>query len=290
MKLDAHAKINWSLDVLRSQENGYHQLDMLMQPVTLADQITLLPADDLILRMSGTPLLPATTDNLAYRAASLLQNAAHCRKGAVIHVEKRIPAGAGMGGGSADAAGVLFGLNQLWQTGLSRQELEKLGLQLGADVPFCLRGGLCRVRGIGEQITSLPASPRFPLCVIQPCEGLSTRDVFTAWDSEAEPLHPAMDAVQQALFGRDPAAISAALGNSLQRVSSRIRPQIGSALSDLLAYGAFASLMTGSGSAVFGVFHTPAEAAAAEAKLRSRYPFCAVCETCGDSISIHQEN
>jgi len=137
MRVKARAKINWTLDILGQREDGYHLMDMLMQSVSLADTITLTPASEVTITTGGYPKLPANERNLAYRAAIALQNATGCRKGAAIHVEKRIPVGAGMGGGSADAAGVLAGLNRLWGTGLNQQELEAIGLTLGADVPFC---------------------------------------------------------------------------------------------------------------------------------------------------------
>ena len=149
MRIAARGKINWTLDIVGRREDGYHLMDMLMQPVTLEDEVTLGPADSLTLTCGGWPRLTPREDNLALRAARALQEATGCRLGAAIHVEKRVPVGAGMGGGSADAAAVLFGLNRLWETGLSAGELERIGLTLGADVPFCLRGGLTRTTGVG---------------------------------------------------------------------------------------------------------------------------------------------
>ena len=140
LRIGARAKINWTLDITGRRADGYHLMDMLMQSVTLADEITLEKTLDgeITLTTGGTPLLPADEHHLALRAARALQKAASCPLGARIHVEKRIPVGAGMGGGSSDAAGVLVGLNRLWETGLTRAELEDVGLTLGADVPFCI--------------------------------------------------------------------------------------------------------------------------------------------------------
>ena len=134
MILEACGKINWSLDITGVREDGYHEMDMLMQPVSLSDRIQLIPAPELSLTTSGHPLLRADEKHLALRAARLLKQRTGYAGGAAISVHKRIPVGAGMGGGSADAAGVLFGLNRLWHTGLSPAELESLGLELGADV------------------------------------------------------------------------------------------------------------------------------------------------------------
>ena len=180
MRLKARAKINWTLDIVGQRTDGYHLMDMLMQPVTLADNITLAPAEEITLTTGGSPLLPADEKHLAYRAAKALKQHTGCTGGATIHVEKHIPVGAGMGGGSADAAGVLVGLNKLWGLNLPQEELEAIGLTLGADVPFCIRGGLTRTTGIGEVMQNLPCGRNWPLVVIQPCEGLSTKEIFTA--------------------------------------------------------------------------------------------------------------
>ena len=185
MRIAARAKINWTLDIVGKREDGYHLMDMLMQPISLADDITLLPQEELTLSVSGFPRVNPGPENLALRAAVLLKQATGYTGGASIHVHKRIPVGAGMGGGSADAAGVLAGLNRLWGTGLTQAELETLGLQLGADVPFCLRGGLQRAQGVGELLTPLPCGGLYWLVVIQPCPGLSTKEVFSRFSLEA---------------------------------------------------------------------------------------------------------
>ena len=163
MRILARAKINWSLDITGRREDGYHLMDMLMQPVTLHDIVTIEKAEEVTLTTSGSLLLPPSEDHLALRAARALQKHTGCSLGASIHVEKHIPVGAGMGGGSADAAAVLHGLNALWQLNLTQQELEAIGLTLGADVPFCLRGGLTRTTGIGEIMQPLPCTRSWPL-------------------------------------------------------------------------------------------------------------------------------
>lgn len=286
MRIKARAKINWTLDILGQREDGYHLMDMLMQSVSLADTITLTPAGELTLTTGGYPKLPANEHNLAYRAALALQEATGCRKGAAIHVEKRIPVGAGMGGGSADAAGVLAGLNQLWETGLTPEQLEEIGLTLGADVPFCLRGGLTRTTGIGEKLVSLPCARCYDLVIIQPCRGLSTREVFTAYHEKADIPRPATDEAQRALEIGDAALLSSSLGNVLQSVSQDMRPPIGEAIAMLKNRGAITALMTGSGSAVFGVFESEEAARDAARSLRSRWASTFYCRTCQESIII----
>lgn len=286
MRIKARAKINWTLDILGQREDGYHLMDMLMQPVSLADTVTLKEAPELVLTTGGYPRLPASQKNLAWRAAAALQNATGCQRGAAIHVEKRIPVGAGMGGGSADAAAVLAGLNKLWGTGLNQTQLEEIGLTLGADVPFCLRGGLTRTTGIGERIQVLPCARSYNLVVIQPCRGLSTGAVFKAYHEKESQLRPDTDGAQRALAEGDSELLAASLGNVLQEVSQDMRPAIGDAIGTLKQRGAMAALMTGSGSAVFGVFDNEEDARAAARSLRQRWMSTFYCHTCGESLAI----
>lgn len=288
MFLEAYAKINWSLDITGVREDGYHYMDMLMQPVSLADEITLEPASSLSISTGGWPPSRADESNLAYRAALALKNASGYPGGVSIHVQKRIPIGAGMGGGSADAAGVLYGLNRLWNTGLTNEELEKLGLTLGADVPFCLRGGLTRTTGIGESLQSCDYQYNYWLIVIQPCPGLSTARVFSLWKQDSC-VHPDTDKALHALETGSLDLLCSSIGNVLQPVSETLRPEIAKCCSDLKTEGAQTALMTGSGSAVFGVFRSARDARKAFEKLSSRYKTVFLCHTQHDSIRILEE-
>jgi len=284
MRLTARAKINWTLDIVGQRADGYHLMDMLMQPVTLADDVVLLPADEITLTTGGSPLLPADEKHLAWRAAMALKRHTGYPGGAAIHVEKRIPVGAGMGGGSADAAAVLVGLNQLWGLNLSTEALEAVGLTLGADVPFCIRGGLTRTTGIGEIMENLPCGKTWPLVVIQPCEGLSTKEIFTAYHEGVVDARPDNAAAAAALACGDATALSAAMANVMQPVSEQRRPGIGEAIRALEECGAFAARMTGSGSAVFGAFTDAASAAKAYETLRPRWERTFLCETRLESV------
>ena len=290
MRLKARAKINWTLDIVGQREDGYHLMDMLMQPVTLADDITLTPAAAVTLTTGGTPLLPADERHLAYRAAMALKNYTGYPGGALIHVKKHIPVGAGMGGGSADAAGVLIGLNKLWGLNLPQAELEAIGLTLGADVPFCLRGGLTRTTGIGEVMADLPCGRYWPLVVIQPCEGLSTKEIFTAYHEGVVDARPDNDTAAHALSRGDSPLLAASMANVMQPVSEQRRPGIGEAIRRLKEQGAFATQMTGSGSAVFGVFADAAKAAAAYEALRPLWERTFLCETCMESVVLEDED
>lgn len=284
MRVEARAKINWTLDITGRRADGYHLMDMLMQSVTLSDTVSLEKSDTLTLTTGGETLIPADEKNLAYRAAAALKAAAGYPGGALIHVEKRIPVGAGMGGGSADAAAVLWGLNELWGLGFSQETLERIGLTLGADVPFCLRGGLTRTTGIGEVMEALPCARSYELVVIQPCEGLSTGEVFRAYHEQPQEARPDTDMAEKALATGDTALLAASLGNVLQPVSEQMRPEIGQAVSALVSGGAAAALMTGSGSAVFGVFEDGNTADRAFERLGTLYAGLWRCRTCRESL------
>ena len=286
MKLEARAKINWSLDITGVREDGYHLMDMLMQPVSLCDDLTLLPWDGISLETSGFPAIKADEKNLALRAAHLLHDTYHPDAGCMMHLHKRIPVGAGMGGGSADAAAALYGLNILWNLGLSQSELEAIGLRLGADVPFCLRGGLARTTGIGENLRSLPCARLYWLVVIQPCKGLSTGEVFNAWHASQDALHPDTDRLASVLSEGRTAELRGSLRNVLQGVSAQMQPEIGTAIQSLRECGAIDAVMTGSGSAVFGCFMNASTARNAVSSLSRRWRGIWRCHTEMESIHV----
>lgn len=275
--LNAYAKINWTLNILGTRDDGYHQMDMLMQSVDVCDTLWLEEDETLSLCSAGSEEENAASDglssqavmydqsNLVYRAALALKQRFGIAKGARIRLQKRIPSGAGMGGGSADAAAALIGLNRLWGLGFDRQQLCAIGLTLGADVPFMLTGGLARVGGIGEEITPLSPAPRVPLVLMQPCDGLSTGKIFSAYDALGQKQIPRPDnaLAQSALLKSDLFALSSAMNNVLEAVSLPARPALGEALSVIQQAGAVHAMMTGSGSVVYGVFQTDQQAEAA---------------------------
>ncbi len=288
MRLEAFAKINWSLDIVGIREDGYHLMDMVMQPVSLSDEITLTPAAKMAISTDGFPRTRADDSNLALRAACVLREYSGLDKAVSVHVHKRIPMGAGMGGGSADAAAVLYGLNRLWNLRCTGDELEKVGLTLGADVPFCLRGGLTRTSGIGENMENHPCRLNYWMLVFQPCRGLSTREIFTAWKSN-DIVHPDTVSVLSALEIGDMDLLSSSAGNVLEPVSAARCPQIRYARDELIRCGARMAAMTGSGSAVFGVFRSRPDAEAAMKMLSSRWKHIHLCHTQSDSIRILEE-
>jgi len=289
MILEAFAKINWSLDITGVRDDGYHIMDMLMQPISIADEITLSHSSMLSISAGGWPPVKADQTNLAYRAAQALKTAAGYSGGAAIHVDKKIPVGAGLGGGSSDAAAVLIGLNRLWNIGMRMDELESIGLSLGADVPFFIHGGLTRTRGIGEKLENLDCLYDYRLIVIQPCSGLSTAQVFSLWRNEDSLQRPDTDTAQTALKLGQISVLCKSICNVLQPVAERLRPEIIEACSLLKEQGALTAVMTGSGSSVFGIYTSENVAAKALKSLKSRYKTIFLCHTQNDSIRISQE-
>ena len=292
LKIQARAKINWTLDVVGVLPNGYHDLDMLMQSVTLCDQMTMEDADELTLsvRMGGG-FVPADESNLVLRAARALQQHSGCTKGARIMLRKYIPVAAGMGGGSSDAAAALKGLNHLWGLGLDDDTLEAIGLTIGADVPFCIRGGLQRAQGVGEKLTPIAIKRPLYIVAFQPCRGLSTKEVFTSLheDGIRDEDRPDNEAAQRALQTGDVRLLGRSLGNVLEPVSRRLRPDIDQAIRDIEAAGAVGARMTGSGSAVYGVFLHAGVCRKAAQELQKKYPACRMMRTAECGVVIEEE-
>lgn len=262
----APAKLNLALDVVGLLPNGYHALDMVMQAVSIYERITLQKGEGVSLRLPGSDL-PADERNLAVRAARAFFAYTNLPGGVCLTVEKRTPVQAGMGGGSADAAGVLAGLCALYapELGAARPspgELCALGAQLGADVPFALTGGTCRVQGVGDFLCPLPPLPACGFVILMPAAGVSTPAAFRAFDAVPAPFHPDVAALDAAVRRGDLPGVCAAAGNALEAVSGAETPRLRRALR---AAGARAALMTGSGAAVYGIWDTP-EAAQAAAK------------------------
>ncbi len=249
----APAKLNLSLDVVGILPGGYHALDMVMQAVSLYEQVTLRRSMDLVVRIPGSRI-PTGPKNTAYKAALAFFYYTGLLAGADITIRKSVPVRAGMGGGSADAAAVLVGLNTLYGAHLSMTELCALGASVGADVPFALMGGTCRVQGLGDLIKALPPCPDCWFTVVMPGYGISTPAAFAAYDQIGSPTHPDCAAQETAIRSGDLNGLCSAAGNALEVCAGGADT---AALKEALtAHGARAALMTGSGAAVFGIFET----------------------------------
>ena len=270
----APAKLNLSLDVVGTLPNGYHDLDMVMQTIDLYEKIILKTSRDLRLSLPGS-FVPANDKNTAVKAALAFFDYTGLLAGVDINVYKRVPVRAGMAGGSADAAGVLVGLNELYGAKLSMSELCAIGAGIGADVPFALLGGTCRVRGVGDLMKALPPCPDCRFVVVMPSVGVSTPEAFARYDTMGSPVHPDCEAQEQAIRKNDLPAVCAAAGNALEHCSGAVET---AAICEILrANGAITAQMTGSGAAVFGIFADEPQARAAAAVLRKGYKQVYVC-------------
>lgn len=275
----AFAKINWSLDILSAREDGYHEMDMLMQRISLHDEIVFSSARNLSLSINGR-LVPWGGKNLVVRAASALSQMAGRPMGARIEMTKRIPVRAGLGGGSADCAVALMALNRLWNLGLNARELMQVGAGLGADVPFCMEGRFCRVQGIGERMQHLSAAPQIDLVLCMPAEGLSTAGVFAEYDARPRsPLRLDMEGLSCALRYKDLPAARALAGNALEQPAMDLLPEIRGLIERMYDCGAEFAHMTGSGSCVFGAFSSPEAGRRAAAQI----PGAMLAQTLGNA-------
>ncbi|HBP39209.1 MAG TPA: 4-(cytidine 5'-diphospho)-2-C-methyl-D-erythritol kinase [Clostridiales bacterium] len=274
LSVRAAAKINLSLDVVGRREDGYHLLSTVMQTVELADRLTIRlepehPGIRLICPQTGIPL---DSRNTVWKAAAFFLEATGAGVGLTIRLDKQIPAAAGLAGGSADAAAVLYGLDRLLPDRLSRPRLFELAARIGADVPFCLQGGTVLCEGIGEKLTILPPLGRFPVLLCKPDFGLSTPWVFSRLKREQLGKRPDQQAVIAALADRDLPALARHTANVLESVSLPAYPVLRELKRHLAADGAALALMSGSGPTVFGLFEDPAACAAARARLAGIAP------------------
>ena len=265
----APAKLNLDLHVTSRRADGYHELDSLVVFADLGDELTFVPADDISLEIAGpfADLLPVDADNLVLRAAHALAGAAAPPAGAHIRLDKRLPVAACIGGGSADAAATLRGLQRLWGTTLGPADLARLGLGLGADVPVCLLGRSVRMRGIGELLQPLAGSPMLDLVLVNPCRPLATAAVFKASDPGAfaprSVVVPAQPTLDWLCTGR----------NDLEPAARLLLPEIDRILAALAAEpGCGVARMSGSGPTCFGAFADQATAAAAADRLVRDHP------------------
>lgn len=285
----AYAKINWALDILATRENGYHELDMLMQSISLHDTLSFTPAQDVLLLTDGSPD-PYGEKNLIVRAARLLQKETGCTQGARIELTKRTPAMAGLGGGSADCAVALIALNRMWNLNIAEDRLYELGFSLGADVPFCLMGGLARVGGLGEQLNRLNAPEAPEMLLIMPDGGLSTGAVFGEYDRNMRLDPPVdMDKAEKALVSGDYRTLDEVAQNVLTGPAMRVSAAVGQAIERLRANGAVFARMSGSGSAVFGVFENAETAEKACIALAKQYAFCKRITTAPVGVGFGEE-
>lgn len=279
IRVCAYAKINLTLDIVRRLPSGYHELRSVMQQVDLCDEVTLALSADGISLTCDNCAIPADQTNLAWRAAELMRERYCPGQGVRLHLHKRIPVGGGLAGGSADAAAVLLGLNQLWDAGLGLPQLVQLGAELGMDVPFCLLGGTALATGRGELVEPLPHLPALGVVIVHPGFSVSTREAFAGLDGAALGNVAATETMLRAVQSQDVRQIAAGLHNAFEASLRRRAPQIDQIKRALLAQGALNAVLTGSGACVFGLCPSQAEAERVAGALRGAFPQLYVART-----------
>ncbi len=273
----AYAKINLSLDVMGTLENGYHEVKMVMQTVSLYDLVTVTKIDDGIEVSTNLPFLPTDKNNLAYKAAVEFFNYTKIKPCVHINISKRIPVGAGLAGGSSNASAVLKALNKLFDTKLSLKKLCELGVKIGADVPYCILGGTRLAEGIGEKLSPLPKIPSCHILLVKPSFSISTKDVYNKIDSIKDYRHPETDRLIEGICEKNIDKIASSMGNVLEEVSLSDYPVLSTLKEELRELGAIGSQMSGSGPTVFGIFKNAEDAKKAKETLWGKYKTVYIC-------------
>jgi 4-diphosphocytidyl-2-C-methyl-D-erythritol kinase len=251
----AYAKINLGLDVLRKRPDGYHDVCMIMQSLDLHDTITITKSSiEGISIKTNLAYIPIDQGNLVYKAAALFLDTLSIKEGLYIKLDKNIPVAAGLAGGSSDAAATLKGLNELYHAKLSTEELMKLGVKLGADVPYCIMLGTALSEGIGEVLTPLAPIPGCSILLVKPDISVSTKYVYENLRLNDAIAHPKIEAMRAALEAGDINTLTKCMDNILQTVTIRDYPIITEIKRKMLELGALTSLMSGSGPTVFGIY------------------------------------
>jgi 4-diphosphocytidyl-2-C-methyl-D-erythritol kinase len=282
LKLQAPAKVNLALDIVGKRADGYHLLETVFQAISLYDTLTLTRADAQGIGLQCDQKgIPCDARNLAWKAADAFLTATGLPYGVQIRLEKHIPSQAGLGGGSADAAAVLYGCNVLMDAPLSLSQLCQIGAKLGADVPFFLYGGTAYAEGIGEKLEALPPLPALPMVVAKGSDGISTPAAYRAIDRLVQPQHPKTQQLRGKLKAGAPAdaTLWSCCGNLFEAVTDL--PDVAAIRRQMIQMGAQFACMSGSGAAVFGIFPDEETAQRCQKALAERYPFAACCHTTG---------
>ena len=287
--LKSRAKINLSIDVLGKRQDGYHLVEMIMQTIDLYDLIEINEKDnDQITIKSTSDEIPLDCNNLVYKAANLIKKTFNINKGVEIHIKKNIPVAAGMAGGSSNAAAVLVGLNKLWNLNLSNQQLEKIGLKLGADVPFCINGGAVLASGIGEELTPIKGLTK-DVCILvcKPDLFVSTKEVYECIDSKDIDKRPNNKFLIECLKNEDTRQLAENMFNVLEGVTMDKHPVIQQIKDIMTNNRALGAMMSGSGPTVFGLYENREDAVKCKAILEKQFnqTFVVACEEKGVEVN-----
>ncbi len=279
IELKARAKINLSLDVLGKRPDGYHDIRMIMQTISLHDKIYLEIIPKGIEIESDCRWIPSDSDNIAYKAADLLIKEYNISNGVKIRIRKEIPVAAGLAGGSADAAAVLKGMNILFNLNIGETDILSFGKRIGADVPFCLKGGTILAEGIGEVLTDIGPMPKVDIVLVKPKISVSTAWVYKNLDLGKVTKRPDTDFLLSAIKENKIDLIAQNMRNVLESVTERKYAIIEEIKNKLVRFGAVGSMMSGSGPTVFGIFRDKDSALKAVEHLKSDRWNCYYTET-----------
>jgi len=256
MKIHAYAKINMALDVVSEREDGYHELKMIMSPISLHDLIFVDIINEGITITSNSTRLPTDERNIMYKVAQAIIDKYEIKQGVSIHCFKHIPTQAGLAGGSADGAAVIKAMNRLFHLRMSYQDMVDLGVKIGADIPFCIYNRIAIVEGIGEELEFIDTEYEADLLLVKPSRGVSTKLCFESLDMDTA-LHPDIIGMAESLRNNDHKGIISRLCNTLEKPSLEMVPEIDTIKQEMISIGFDGSLMSGSGSCVFGITQDP---------------------------------
>lgn len=255
LAVKALAKINIGLDVTGVREDGYHELRSVMQTIHIFDRLEVIRKDGPGIEIhTNLPFLPTNENNLIWKAAQLLIDEFQLPSGVTVNLLKRIPVAAGLAGGSTDAAATLYGMNQVFELGLTQEQLIRRGQKVGADVPFCVMRGTALAEGIGEKLTPLSPMVKCPVIIAKPQISVSTKQCYDGLKLTEETQHPDIDRLIADIEAQDLKAIASHMGNILESVTIPENPVIETIKDRLLNAGAVGAMMTGSGPTVFALF------------------------------------
>ena len=272
--------MNIGLDITGVLDNGYHLVDMIMQTLQMHDEVTIRKKRERGIEIrSNLRYLPVNENNIVYQAAKMMVDEFQIQDGLRFDIKKEIPVAAGMAGGSADAASALIGINRMYQLSLSTEELCIRGLQLGADVPYCIQGGTMHATGIGEKLERITAMPDCFVVVVKPKASASTKVVYQKFDQLEQVKHPNMTQLLLQMEGMNLNGIADAMGNVLEQVTISMIPEIATIKEVLLKNGALNAMMSGSGPTVFGLYTNRAQADRAVAELSNKKSIQKACVT-----------
>lgn len=257
IEVDAYAKINLSLDVLNRREDGYHELEMVMQQLALKDTITIEERESGFSIDSNSKDIPLDSSNLVYKAYSIIKEKFNINRGIHIHIEKNIPVAGGLAGGSTDAAAVLKGLNTLWELNISEEQLMDIGVKIGADVPYCIMGGTALARGIGEKLTRLKSFSDRLILIANPGFSVSTAHVYNNLKLDKITDRPKTQLILKYIEDGNTEFVAKEMKNVLETVTISENPILNEIKNQMIKDGALGSLMSGSGPTIFGIFDNP---------------------------------